>query len=249
MDVAQAMVDEYKERPYGFVAHVGDVSYYGSIVDRWEQVWLEAYGPLHDAGVRFQVALGNHELQEDPSPEAQQWIADRLEKLGYSETYRTVSYGPVDFFILDTSTPLMTGERSGVQAAWLEEALAASTAKWKVAVMHHAPYSSSPKRGSFLEVREIAEPLFIEYGVQLALTGHDHIYERTYPQSGVTYVVTGAGAKLSDIGTSDFTALSKKVLQFMMIEVDGDLMTIQAIDRTGTVFDEVTIDTAGEVQP
>ena len=35
--------------------------------------------------------------------------------------------------------------------------------------------------------------------MQLALTGHDHIYERTHPQSGVTYIVTGAGAKLSAV--------------------------------------------------
>lgn len=247
MDVARAMVEAYKETPYGFVAHVGDVSYYGSIVDRWEQVWLEPYKPLHDAGVRFEVALGNHELEEGQSEETLQWIDERLELLGYSETYRVVPYGPIDFFFLDSSTPLVTGERSEEQVAWLSRALAESSAKWKVAVMHHAPYSSSPKRGSFLELREIVQPLFVEHGVQLVLTGHDHLYERTHPQEGVTYVVTGAGAKLSDIGWSDFTAAAEKVLQFVIVEIDGDHLTLRAIDVTGTVFDEVTIDTSGEV--
>jgi hypothetical protein len=61
-------------------------------------------------------------------------------------------------------------------------------------------------------------------------------------------VVTGAGAKLSDIGTSDFTALSAKVLQFMMVEIDQGLMTVQALDVTGTVFDEVTLDVEGRQQ-
>jgi 3',5'-cyclic AMP phosphodiesterase CpdA len=249
MDVAQAMVDAYAATPYGFVVHVGDISYRGSILDRWEDVWVRPYKSLFDAGVRFEVALGNHELEEGQSEETLQWIEARLQQLGYAETYRVVPYGPVDFFFLDSSTPLVTGERSGEQLAWLEDELAASTARWKVAVMHHAPYSSSAKRGSNVELREVVEPLFIKHGVQLVLTGHDHLYERTHPQSGVTFVVTGAGAKLSDIGRSDFTAAAERVLQFMMIEVDGELMTIRAIDTTGTVFDSVTIDTFGAVLP
>ncbi len=245
MDVAKAMVDTYQETPYGFVAHVGDVSYYGSIVDRWPEVWEEPYKPLLDANVLFQVALGNHELEEEASEDVERWIAERLAQFGYDTTYRVVPYGPVDFFFLDTATPLMTGERSGEQRAWLEQALADSEARWKVAVMHHAPYSSSPKRGSYTEIRDIVHPLFVEHGVQLVLTGHDHLYERTHPQDGVTYVVTGAGAKLSEIGTSEFTAVARKVLQFMLVQIEGDLMTVQAIDVTGTVFDEVTLDVEG----
>ena len=249
MDVAQAMVDAYKTTPYGLVAHVGDVSYRGSILDRWEDVWLEPYKPLLDAGVRFEVALGNHELTEGQSEETLQWIESRLEKLGHSNTYRVIPYGPVDFFFLDSATPLVTGDRSGEQLAWLDEVLDESTATWKIAVMHHAPYSSSAKRGSNLELRAAVEPLFIEHGVQLVLTGHDHTYERTVPQSGVTYVVTGAGAKLSDVGRSEFTAASAKVLQFMIADVDGDRLHLQAIDKTGTVFDQVTLNTSGEVVP
>lgn len=249
MDVAQAMVDAYKSTPYGFVAHVGDVSYRGSILERWEDVWVKPYQSLFDAGVRFEVALGNHELEEAQSAETLRWIEERFEKLGYSSTYRVVPYGPVDFFFLDSSTPLVTGARAEEQLAWLESVLAQSTARWKVAVLHHAPYSSSAKRGSNLELRQAVEPLFIEHGVQLVLTGHDHIYERTTPRNGVTYVVTGAGAKLSDVGRSDFTATSAEVLQFMLIAAESDLLNLKAIDAAGTVFDEVTLNTSGEVVP
>jgi hypothetical protein len=249
MDVARAMVETYKATPYGFVAHVGDVSYRGSILDRWEDVWLKPYQPLLDAGVRFEVALGNHELEEGQSEEAVQWIHERFQALGYDKTYRLVPYGPVDFFFLDSSTPLVTGEKADEQLAWLDEKLGESTARWKIAVLHHAPYSSSAKRGSNVELRSAVEPLFVEHGVQLALTGHDHTYERTTPQNGVTYVVTGAGAKLSDVGRSDFTAASAEILQFLMIEVDGNRLNLRAIDKTGAVFDEVTLNASGEVVP
>ena len=210
---------------------------------------MRPYNSLLDAGVRFEVALGNHELTESQSEATLEWIEAHLRQLGYDNTYRMIPYGPVDFFFLDSATPLVTGERSGEQLAWLDQALGESTATWRIAVMHHAPYSSSAKRGSNLELREALEPLFIEHGVQLVLSGHDHIYERTTPQNGVTYVVTGAGAKLSRVGRSDFTAESAKVLQFMMFEVDGQLLNLKAIDKTGLTFDEVTINASGEVVP
>lgn len=241
MDVARAMVEAYEREPYGLVIHVGDVSYYGSILDRWEEVWLEPYGPLLDAGVRFEVALGNHELEEERSEAAQQWLQERIERFGLPQTYRTVQYGPVDFFFVDTSSPLIRGVGAAEQLAWLEEELAASTARWQVAVMHHAPYSSSTKRGSDLAIREALEPLFVRYGVDLVLSGHDHVYERTTPQQGVTYIVTGAGAKLSEVGSSDFTAFSARTLEFMMIEADMESMNISALNTAGEVFDHVTL--------
>jgi len=108
-------------------------------------------------------------------------------------------------------------------------------------VMHDAPYSASPKRGSNLAVREATHPLFVEYGVDLVLTGHNHIYERTIPQQGVTYVVTGAGAKVSEIGDAEFIAATVKGLQFMMAEVEGDTMRLQAINERGEVVDESSL--------
>lgn len=245
MDVARAMVEAYRASPYGLVAHVGDVSYYGSILDRWEAVWVEPYGPLLDAGVRFEVALGNHELEERPSGEARAWLQERLDRFGYPQTYRTFRRGPVDFFVLDTSLPKVRGVDASEQLAWLEDGLAASTATWQVVVMHHSPYSSSAKRGSDLAVREAVEPLFVRYGVDLVLSGHDHTYERTLPQQGVTYVITGAGAKLSEVGRSDFTAYSARRLQFLLVDADTETMEVSAIGTSGEVFDRVVLEPNG----
>ena len=246
MNVAQAMVDEYKDRPYPVVIHVGDISYYGSIADRWFEVFEEPYASLRNAGVQFEVAVGNHELEESPSKDADEEVLALLARTAAKGRFYETTYGPVDFFIIDTSTPLITGNAAEEQREWLEAALAESTARWKIAVHHHPPYGSGPKRGSNLEVRDAVEPLYVEYGVDLVLTGHDHFYERSKPQQGVTYVITGAGAKVSDIGEdADFTAVAVETLQFMMIEVDGDTLRAQAIDDDGVVFDEFTITKEG----
>ena len=244
MEIATRMAEAYGRAPYGLVIHVGDVSYYGSIADRWEAVFQRPYAPLLDAGVRFEIAVGNHEYEEKPSAYANAEIADLLRLAGEEGRYYRVRRGPVDFFILDSSTPLITGNAAAEQLAWLEKELAASDAAWKVAALHHPPYSSG-KRGSWLQVREAVEPLFVKYGVDLVLTGHDHFYERTKPQQGVVYVISGGGCKISPVGSSDFTAVAKATLQFMVIEVEDGKLRASAIDERGRAFDDFELNKPG----
>src|SRR5207247_1297767 len=77
----------------------------------------------------------------------------------------------------------MCGRGAGINA----------TARVKLAVFHHPIYSSGKKHGSDLKLRGKLEPLFVRYGVNAVFSGHDHIYERTIPQQGIHYFVTGAG--------------------------------------------------------
>jgi hypothetical protein len=240
MDVARQMARSYEETPYGLVLLAGDISYYGSIDDRWEQVFVQPYGPLIDAGVAWELAIGNHEIEEKRSEAAAAEIEAQLRRFGKPNTFYTVTHGPMDVFVLDSSTPAATGEKAEEQLAWLESALAASDAKWKVAVLHHPPYSSG-KHGSALEVRAAVEPLFISGGIDIVFTGHDHHYERTLPQHDIVYVVSGAGSKLSDVGWSDFTAHAESTLQFMLVRIDGDIMAVEAIGTDGQVIDQFQI--------
>jgi hypothetical protein len=106
---------------------------------------------------------------------------------------------------------------------------------------HHPPYSSAKKHGSDKQLREVVEPIFVRYGVNLVLAGHDHVYERIKPQKGIYYFVSGAGGKLrtGDLaGNSPLTDKSfDKDLHFMLFEVAGDQMYFQTISRTGETID------------
>jgi hypothetical protein len=242
MDVARQMARSYQETPYGLVVLLGDISYYGSILDRFEDVFAEPMGPLIDAEVEFELAIGNHEIQENPSPEALQEVEEKLRMLGLPNSYYKVEHGPVDLFIIDSSLPLAGLTSGQEQLAWLEGELARSDAAWQVAALHHPLFSSGKKREPDPRVREALEPLFIEYGVDIVFTGHDHFYERTTPQSGVTYVLSGGGSKVSGVGFSEFTAVAEERLQFMLVEVQGDTMIVRAIDPDGAVIDEFTVE-------
>ena len=240
MDVAGQMARTYEETPYGLVLLAGDISYYGSIDDRWDEVFVEPYRPLIEAGVTWELAIGNHELSEKKSDDAAAEIEAQLRRFGKPGTYYTVRHGPMEVFVLDSSIPLATGQGGPEQIAWLEEALAASDAPWKVGLMHQPAYSSG-SHGSHLGIREVVQPLFARYGVDIVFAGHDHHYERTTPQDGVVWVVSGAGAKLSRVDGADFTAHAESTLQFMLVDIDGDVMDVRAITTDGTVIDQVTL--------
>ena len=57
-------------------------------------------------------------------------------------------------------------------------------------------YSSGGRHGSDTTLREQLESLFLKYGVNVVLSGHDHFYERLKPQKGILDFVVGGSAKL-----------------------------------------------------
>lgn len=63
---------------------------------------------------------------------------------------------------------------------WLENDLK-KTSKWKVVYMHRPLYCSKENQDcneDAIALRILFESLFLEYNVDLVLTGHRHNYER-----------------------------------------------------------------------
>lgn len=240
MGVATQMAQTYEATPYGLVLLAGDISYYGSIDERWEQVFAEPYKPLIDAGVEWELSIGNHEVSEKKSDYAVQEIQAQIRRFGKPGTYYSVVHGPMEVFVLDSTIPLATGTGGPEQLAWLEGALDASTSRWKVALVHEPGFSSGA-HGSNLAVRDALQPVFVKYGVDIVFTGHDHHYERTHPQDSVVWVVSGAGSKMTRVDGAAFTAHAESTLQFMLVDISGDRMHVQAITTDGSVIDDVML--------
>jgi hypothetical protein len=92
-----------------------------------------------------------------------------------------------------------------------------------------------------MRVRDTVQPLLSAHGVDLAFAGHDHHYERTHPQDGVTWIVSGAGCKRTRVDSSDFTAHSESTLQFMLVRIVDDAADVRAITTDGRVIDRVVL--------
>jgi predicted phosphodiesterase len=236
MAVAGQMAETYRRQPFGLVALLGDICYYGNFEDRYEEVFRRPMGPLLDAGVGFELAIGNHDDALRHSDDGIQEIEAELRLLGTPSRYYTTAHGPADFFYLDSSIPGVFGPDSSTQSEWLDDTLASSTNQWKIVALHHPLYSSG-RHGSTVVARERLEPILARHDVDLVLAGHDHHYERTHPEQGVTYVVSGGGCKTTRVGHSRFTAAAASILQFVVIDIDGDRLTADCVGVDGAIAD------------
>ncbi|MGH9873022.1 MAG: metallophosphoesterase family protein [Pyrinomonadaceae bacterium] len=224
--VANMMLKYRAAFPFEFVLMMGD-NLYGSETPKDYQLKFEnVYRPLINEKIKFYATLGNH---DQPNERFYEYF-----NMNGKEYYR-FSKGNVAFYGLNSNY------MDKAQLKWLESELAKDTSEWKVAFFHHPPYSSAKKHGSDTSIRKVLEPLFLKYGVNLVLNGHDHVYERIKPQKGIYYFVSGAGGQLrnGDIKSgSPLTAKSyDRDMHFMLFEVVKDQMYFQVISRTGETVD------------
>lgn len=212
--------------PFEFVLMMGDNLYGSEKPSDYAKKFEMPYKKLLDDKVKFYASLGNHDL-------ALQVHYEQFNMNG-KEYYRFTK-GDVAFYALNSNY------MDKKQVAWLESELAKDTSKWKICFFHHAPYSSAKSHGSDRQLREVVEPIFMKYGVDVVLTGHDHVYERMKPQKGIHYFVTGAGGKLRSGDIDRSSQLTAKAydrdMHFMLFEVIDDQMHFQTITRTGETID------------
>ena len=236
MAVAERMARTYRGAPFGNVFLLGDISYYGNFADRYDDVFVKPMQPLLDAGVTFDLAIGNHDEAVRHSEEGFEEIEAEIRLLDTPGRYYTRTYGPADVFFLDSSVPGLFGPEATEQLEWLDDTLASATSQWRIVAMHHPPFSSG-RHGSTRGADERLVPILERHHVDLVLAGHDHNYERTVPINGVTYVVSGGGCKTTKVGSSDFTAVAKRILEFLHVDIVDDRLIAACIQPEGQVAD------------
>ncbi|MBG6218900.1 3',5'-cyclic AMP phosphodiesterase CpdA [Arthrobacter sp. CAN_A6] len=227
---AQRMVTESREDPYDALVLLGDLIYEDGQAELTESVVSGPFAPITSRGAALLPVLGNHDYRSGE----QQQISDRL---GRVNPWYTEQVGPVRVVVLDSNRV-----QDAEQTTWLRATLAESqpAGTWTVVAMHHPAYSAG-YHGSDQALRDAWSPLFAEAGVPLVLAGHDHDYQRSTPQNGVTYVVSGAGAKLRPAGRQEFTAVSSSTLHYLDLLVYEDRLVGRAIDQSGQLVDSFTI--------
>jgi tartrate-resistant acid phosphatase type 5 len=186
---------------------------------------------------RFFPSLGNH----DWNPTAGVSPHTAYFTLPGNERYYDFVRGPVHFFAVDSDTHEPDGVSStSVQATWLRNRLAASTAPWKVVYFHHAPYTSG-EDGTTPHMRWP----FRSWGASVVMTGHSHNYERLVVD-GLTYIVNGLGGAANLDGWISPPAAGS-VRRYnanqgaQQCDVSAETFTCRFITRTGSLIDTFTL--------
>ena len=239
------------ERRPNFVVHCGDVVDDGAAKVQWTG---DLFKPCNELFGRVAVfpCIGNHEKDH---PHYYKYFA-----LPKPEYYYSYTYGNTEFFVLDTNTKRNL-KPDGEQYKWLDKALAASTAKWKVCYHHHPAYCSDDDdygntwKGSSnygdVRVRSFVE-LYEKYKVDVVFNGHVHVYERTWPirggkvdqREGVVYVTTGGGGgKLENFAPTPafFKQEFRSDYHFCYVTVHNGTFNLKAFDQEGRLFDQFAL--------
>jgi hypothetical protein len=173
---------------------LGDNAYDSGLDTEYQAKVFNIYGQLFNHSVTWPT-LGNHDTAQstayvDTYPYFQIFTLPTTGQAGGipsgTEHYYSFDLGMVHFICLDS----MTANRAtnGAMANWLRADLAATTNRWVIAYWHHPPYTkgshNSDTEPELVEMRENFNPILEAGGVDLALFGHSHSYERSFLLNG-----------------------------------------------------------------
>jgi predicted phosphodiesterase len=104
-----------------------------------------------------------------------------------NESYYSFKWGPVTFFSINSAM-----ENLDKQKLWLETESKKASTPFKIVFFHHPPYSSGDHGNN-----KAMQWAFHNMGIDVVLTGHDHIYNRIEKndEQGLIYLVNGLGGR------------------------------------------------------
>jgi hypothetical protein len=151
---------------------------------------------------------------------------------------RAYSFAPagglVEFFTIDTTSLLLGAHLE--QIPWLESALAASRARWKIVFFHHPPYSPGRRHGNNEHLLARLVPVFKRGGARVVLSGHEHFFAKLRPVDGIDYIISGSGGKLHNGGLrgrmSEVIAGNDQLRHFLIVTLTQDHFDFSAIAET-----------------
>ncbi len=224
-----------------FLLNTGDIVEDGASAADW-QSFFQIEAPLLRERPLL-LSIGNHELYDDESGSNFARYFGYPDATGAPRPYGTVRIGDARFFFLNAMHDWSAGE----ERDWLERELAHADDEaglvWRIAVVHHGPWSSGPHGGSQRLVSAHVPDLLARHKVDLLLSGHDHIYERG--DSGtMKYIVSGGGgAPLYRIaGAISTTRKAEPAYHFIDVTLTPGQLQLVAQRADGSLLDKCSFD-------
>jgi hypothetical protein len=227
---ARQMAATFAKTPFQHVLMLGD-NIYSDNFAKIDQVFATPYKELLAKGVLFHATLGNHDKRS---------AADQMKYPGFNMGGRPdYSFRPADdlveFFTID-STAVLEG-RGPDQMVWLDKALEASKARWKIVYFHHPPYSPGSRHGDDPAVISKILPTLKKRGARVVLTGHEHFFAKIATRDGIDFFISGSGGKIHRKAINrqypGLEAADDESHHFVLVTLTDDSLEWEAIGSTG----------------
>lgn len=259
-----AVRDQFMQHEFDVFLHLGDMAYNDGTFSEFEAHMFQVYEDFLHATPSWPT-MGNHEAKtNNGQPYLDVYYLPEVARAEVDqERYYSFDYGNVHFVSVESNELILglataqdqLGAGDQHMLAWLRDDLAASDADWKIAFFHHPPYTSSSSREASMLVRNGLLPILEEGGVDIALAGHDHFYERSQPiwqgevaegdSRAITYIIAGfGGTGMTETvdGNWHTAAIHDESQGYVDLQIAGCTATGTVMDLNGEQVDDFVID-------
>ena len=179
----------------GTVFTTGDNAYPNGTDAEFAHCFQPSWG-RHKA--RMRPSIGNHDYHTRGAAPYFRYFGEAAGEPG--KGYYTYALGGWRIVVLNSNCELIGGcGEADPQIVWLRRTLAQSVARCSLAYWHHPRFSSGP-HGPQTYMRATWHAL-VAAGVDVVLSGHDHVYERFAPQDADGGLDTKRGIRQFTVGT------------------------------------------------
>ncbi len=188
-----------QEQDIDFILHSGDHVEFGSEQDDYDTYYWPLMTSINNS-VPIYSAVGNHDYKAydigNDEKDLNTWRAN-VNNPG-NEIYYSFNSAQNDthFIILNSEYYFedQNTSRQDAQMDWLISDLTSTTTERIVAMFHRGMYGSHPGYAwAHPTIRDVWEEIFIEYGVDMVLVGHDHCFYHGN-RYGIDHITSGVGA-------------------------------------------------------
>ncbi len=164
-DATAALAQTYDPR---YVLGLGDLQYETGALTAFANSYDKSWGALKQV---TRPVPGNHEYR---TPEARDYYTYFEDQVSRAEGYYAFDVGSWRVYALNSNCTLIDCAR---QARWLNRQMTNTPRSCSAIMLHHPLFSSGGEHGNSSEGRRFWNVAY-RHGADLALSGHDHDYER-----------------------------------------------------------------------
>jgi hypothetical protein len=224
----EAVVSAMRQVPSDFLVNTGDIVERGGRTQDWQTFFDIERALLQERPVL--LAIGNHELYDDAAGSNYARYFGVPGEDGRPRFYGTTLVGNVRFFFLNAMDEFAQGEERRWFERELDRAAREPAVAWRVVVLHHGPWSNGPHGPNTKLIDAHIPELLAARGVDLVVSGHDHVYERG-SFGAIKYVVSGGGGAPLRQPARGGATTERTEASFHFVEVRTSAATLQMTAR------------------
>lgn len=246
--LAQAIGDEADAIDIDFVVTLGDNFQVNGVRSVQDPLWRLSFEDIYTASVlerNWYPVLGNHDYHGSPQAEIDYTAISRRWNLPshWYAVKQKVGKEEMEMFFLDTppfqtkywakkwAYPELSKQDTSAQLHWIDSAMSASKAKWKLVFGHHPLWSGGSKHGKETgDMQRLFAERFEKYGVTAYFAGHDHHMEHIAPKGYHFQQFVDGAHSVRPATPGPETRFCKSVPGFATVQVREDSLVVRFVD-------------------